>query len=242
MPLILAVTNKFASSAERRYPAAASVMEAYHVPPSHVAIVNSRPYIVQGALHPADRAKLVPPAALVSGRGDGNETERQQNSGESAREGADSKIEGGEGLSRGERKPEVTGNRPPAEGLKTSKAPIASISESLSNLGAGRLGTMELPNFAISGSSFQGAASFVSSAPRSLNPFRRKELVLPVEGVRELRDLVQGALEMNEEQALRCAGFSVPLFALLFLRFVGLFVILGLGESGQMRNVKVSKS
>ena len=159
VPLILAVTNKFATSAERRYPAAASVMEAYHVAPSHVAIVNSRPYIVQGALHPLDQAKLVLPAKEVN---------------ESQTSNAD------------------------AEALVSANSGsiLGSFADTWTALAARGGMPASLPHLG-------GANSLVASAPRSLNPFKRKELVLPVEGVRELRELVQSALELNEEQALR---------------------------------------
>jgi hypothetical protein len=214
VPLILAVTNKFATSAERRYPAAASVMEAYHVSPSHVAIVNSRPYIVQGALHPADRAKLIVPAVGPPGvekekesKGKGDRRESDRGAGDETPEGRE---DGRAVEASPSRNPEASGAPGGLSAKGESGPPIASISGSLSSTGAssggGGSGSSGLPGGLPAGA-FQGTASFVASAPRSLNPFKRKELVLPVEGVKELRDLVHSALELDEEQALRWAVF-----------------------------------
>jgi hypothetical protein len=183
------------------------------VSPSHVAIVNSRPYIVQGALHPADRAKLIVPAVGPpglekekenKGKGDGRESDQ----GADDRTSEDSRA----AEASPSRNPEVSGAPSGLNAKGESGPPIASISGSLSNTGAGSRGSGGAnlgPPGGLPAGAFQGAASFVASAPRSLNPFKRKELVLPVEGVKELRDLVHSALELDEEQALRWAVFLV---------------------------------
>lgn len=61
IPLILAITNKFAVSADQRQVCAAGVMDTYQVPPSLTVLVNSCPYKRSGVQvhsdgHPADAA------------------------------------------------------------------------------------------------------------------------------------------------------------------------------------------
>ncbi|KAI5077717.1 hypothetical protein GOP47_0007541 [Adiantum capillus-veneris] len=123
IPSILAITNKFAVSADRRQSAAATVIKTYQVPDNHSVVVNSSPY----AVHEFEGVNNVDKTVLVAGR-------------------------------------------------------------RLANLN----------------SIMQGATQRIMSAPMNLIqlPFRRKEVVLPVEGVRNLRELVNGVLLDHEDAAL----------------------------------------
>lgn len=125
IPYVMAITNKFAVSADRRKTAAAAVMETYRVPSHQSVIVNSCPYAVHGI-------------------------------GDSSTDGLEKVID-----ERGRR----------------STALISMV---------------------------QGARQRLISAPIHLVqlPFRRKEVVLPVEGVKTLCALVHRVLLDNEEVAL----------------------------------------
>lgn len=48
IPVVLAITNKFAVSADRRHLAALTIMNTYQVPASLTVVVNSCPYSVHG--------------------------------------------------------------------------------------------------------------------------------------------------------------------------------------------------
>lgn len=125
IPSILAITNKFAVSADRRQPAAATVIQAYEMSSSRSAVVNSSTYAVHEI------------------------------------EGASSTFQ--------EKSVVVAGRR-------------------LANINA----------------IMQGATQKMISAPISLIqlPFRRKEVVLSVEGVKTLRELVNRVLLDHEDDAL----------------------------------------
>lgn len=122
IPSILAITNKFAISADRRQPAAATVIQAYEMSSNRSVVVNSSAYAVHEI------------------------------------EGANSVVQ--------EKSVDVAGRR-------------------LSNLNA----------------IMQGATQKMISAPISLIqlPFRRKEVVLSVEGVKTLRELVNRVLLDHED-------------------------------------------
>lgn len=126
IPSILAITNKFAISADRRQQAAATVIQAYQMPSSFSVVMNSSTYAVH-------------------------------------------EIEGANSAVVQERSVDVAGRR-------------------LANLNA----------------IMQGATQKIISAPISLiqRPFRRKEVVLPVEGVKHLRELVNKVLLDHEDAAL----------------------------------------
>ncbi|KAL2611034.1 hypothetical protein R1flu_022726 [Riccia fluitans] len=117
IPLILAITNKFAVSADRRLVAARTVMNEYRVSPRHSVLVNSCPHTVHGV----SSESLEP--------------------------------------------------FPPAEGSDPPKVQNA----------AQRL-----------------LSSSINFVPR---PFRRKEVVLPSEGVKKLTSLVHEVLLSSEEAA-----------------------------------------
>eukprot|EP00250_Pteridium_aquilinum_P017677 c23734_g1_i2 orf=409-3576(+) len=126
IPSILAITNKFAVSADRRQPAAATVMKAYKMPSSLSVVVNSSTYAVH-------------------------------------------ETQVGNGAVLQEKSVDVAGRR-------------------MANLN----GIM------------QGATQRIFSAPISLIqlPFRRKAVVLPIEGVKSLRELVNRVLLDHEDAAL----------------------------------------
>jgi pimeloyl-ACP methyl ester carboxylesterase len=50
VPFILAITNKFAVSADRRHLATVGVMETYQVPPNLTVVINSCPHVVHGVV------------------------------------------------------------------------------------------------------------------------------------------------------------------------------------------------
>ncbi|KAL3682223.1 hypothetical protein R1sor_000245 [Riccia sorocarpa] len=117
IPLLLAITNKFAVSADRRLVAARTVMTEYRVSPRQAVLVNSRPHTVHGVAS------------------------------------------------------ETLESSPPAEGPDPPKVQNA----------AQRL-----------------LSNSISFVPR---PFRRKEVVLPSEGVKKLTTLVHEVLQSKEEAA-----------------------------------------
>ncbi|KAJ7539421.1 hypothetical protein O6H91_11G091900 [Diphasiastrum complanatum] len=121
VPLILAITNKFSVSADRRQTAATAVMETYRIPPDLAVIVNSCPYSVHG---------------------------------------------------------------------------YGAIDTSQRSIGArNRPGSS---NFTL-----QGTAQKIMSGPVNLvqMPFRKRDVVLPVEGVTELHNLIHKVLLSHEEAA-----------------------------------------
>lgn len=127
IPNILAITNKFAVSADRRESAAATVIKAYQMPSNLSVIVNSSPYAVHGV--------------------------------------------GGV-----------------SNGVVQEKLSVDKGGRRMTNLNG----------------IVQGATQRLISAPINLVqlPFRRKEVVLPVEGVKSLRELVNRVLLDHEDAAL----------------------------------------
>ncbi|MCO5591357.1 hypothetical protein L7F22_045339 [Adiantum nelumboides] len=123
IPSILAITNKFAVSADCRQSAAATVIKTYQVPDNLSVVVNSSPYSV----HELEAANNVDKNVHAAGR-----------------------------------------------------------------------------RLAYLNGIMQGATQRIMSAPINLIqlPFRRKEVILPVEGVKNLRDLVNGVLLDHEDAAL----------------------------------------
>lgn len=123
IPSILALTNKFAVSADRRQLAASTVIKTYQVPDNLSVVVNSSPYAVY-------------------------------------------ELEGANNVEKG----------------------VYAAGKRLANLN----------------SIMQGATQRIMSGPISLIqfPFRKKEVVLPVEGVKTLRELVNGVLLDHEDAAL----------------------------------------
>eukprot|EP00897_Mesotaenium_endlicherianum_P004946 jgi/Mesen1/447/ME000101S10674 len=150
IPVVLAITNKYAASSERRHLAVASVMETYGIPPSATVVVNSRPFAVAGAAAAQESANDMAKAAAAA-----------QPQDPSLRMGGGG--EGGEG------------------GGGASNEPWGSLQ------GAG------------------AAARMLLQAPMALVqfPFRRRETLLPQEGVRELRSLVHSVLLQHEPLALQ---------------------------------------
>lgn len=57
VPCILAITNKFGVSADRRQMAAVGVMETYQVPPNLTVVVNSIPHVVHGVINESQDEK-----------------------------------------------------------------------------------------------------------------------------------------------------------------------------------------
>ncbi|BBN16438.1 hypothetical protein MPTK1_7g06310 [Marchantia polymorpha subsp. ruderalis] len=122
IPLVLAITNKFAVSADRRFVAARTVMNTYHIPSKHSVVVNSCPHTVHGV----------------------------------ASETLESLISAEEAALKGPVQPKV-----------------------------------------------QSAAQRLLSGPMNLvpRPFRKREVVLPSEGVKKLTSLVHEVLSTKEEAA-----------------------------------------
>ena len=122
IPRILAITNKFAVSAEQRQSASASVIRTYQIPSDLSVIVNSSPYVLQ-----------------------------QHRVG-----GDDSSI-------------------------TQEKLGVDAVERRMANLNR------------------------LIAAPISLIqlPFRRKDMVLPIDGVKNLRDLVNRVLLEHEDATLR---------------------------------------
>jgi hypothetical protein len=52
IPFILAITNKFAVSADRRHAATLAVMDTYKVPPGLTSVINSCPLMIHGIANP----------------------------------------------------------------------------------------------------------------------------------------------------------------------------------------------
>ncbi|CAM6107339.1 unnamed protein product [Calypogeia fissa] len=67
IPVVLAITNKFAVSADRRHLAALTIMNTYQVPPSLTVVVNSLPYSVHGLSN--ESFDKVVPAIEASSKG-----------------------------------------------------------------------------------------------------------------------------------------------------------------------------
>ncbi|KAH7286299.1 hypothetical protein KP509_33G068100 [Ceratopteris richardii] len=123
IPWILAITNKFAVSADRRQSASVTIIKAYEVPPNLCVVVNSSPY----ALYELDVSNDMEKSVHVAGR-------------------------------------------------------------RLANLN----------------SIMQGATQKIISVPVNLvqYPFRKKRVILPVDGVKNLRELVESILLNHEDASL----------------------------------------
>ncbi|KAH9331782.1 hypothetical protein KI387_003890, partial [Taxus chinensis] len=123
IPWVLAITNKYAVSADRRMSAANAVMEIYQVPSNISVVLNSRSYVVHGT---------------------GTESSAFSSSEINSKE--------------------HTGNN-----------------------------------------KIQGAAQWLISAPMNLvqMPFRKKEVILRVEGVNTLRKIIHQVLKSHEDHAFQ---------------------------------------
>ena len=130
IPRIIAITNKFAVSAEQRQSASASVIRTYQIPSDLSVIVNSSPYVLHQHRVGGDNSSIT-----------------------------------------------------------QDKLGVDVVERRMANLNR------------------------LIAAPISLIqlPFRRKDMVLPIEGVKNLRDLVNRVLLEHEDATLRV--FNISLFS-----------------------------